>query len=81
MKKDEIIDMARQAGLDPDLSNYTDAFEAFAKLVAEKASEREREACAKVWDDINAVYNKPEDAAERVASQWCAERIRARGEA
>lgn len=39
----------------------------------------EREACAKVCDAINAVYNKPKDSAERVASQWCAERIRARG--
>jgi hypothetical protein len=46
MTKDEIIEMARQAGLDPDLWNYTDAFETFAKLVAE----REREACAKICD-------------------------------
>jgi len=43
MTQDEIIEMARKAGLDPDLWNYTDAFEAFAKLVADK----EREACAK----------------------------------
>jgi len=43
MTQDEIIEMARKAGLDPDLWNYTDAFEAFAKLVAAK----EREACAK----------------------------------
>jgi hypothetical protein len=42
MTKEEIIEMARQAGLDPDLWNYTDAFETFARLVAEK----EREACA-----------------------------------
>ncbi len=42
---------------------------------------KEREACAEICDAINAVYTKPEDAAERVASQWCAERIRARGEA
>jgi CHASE3 domain sensor protein len=41
---------------------------------------KEREECAKICDAINAVYTKPEDAAERVASQWCAERIRARGE-
>ena len=47
MTQDEIIEMARQAGLDPDLWNYTDAFEAFAKLVAAK----EREACLKVCDD------------------------------
>jgi hypothetical protein len=47
-------------------------------LMCKKMVEDEREACAKVCDDLNAVYNKPEDAAERVASQWCAERIRAR---
>ena len=40
MNKDEIIEMAKQAGLDPDLWNYTDAFETFAKLVAEKEREQ-----------------------------------------
>jgi hypothetical protein len=40
----------------------------------------EREACAKVCDDINAKYKWPDDVAERVASQWCADAIRARGE-
>jgi hypothetical protein len=80
MTQDEIIEMAKQAGFDPhDMSsdftcNLKD-INAFAKLVAE----HEREACAKVCDDINAVYNRPEDSAERVASQWCAERIRVRG--
>ena len=47
MTKEEIIEMAKQAGLDPDLWNYTDAFETFARLVAAK----ERKACAKVCDD------------------------------
>ena len=32
--RDDIIRMAREAGLDPDLWNYTDAFERFAALVA-----------------------------------------------
>jgi hypothetical protein len=44
--RDDIIRMAREAGLDPDLWNYTDAFERFAALVATA----EREACAKVAD-------------------------------
>jgi hypothetical protein len=39
----------------------------------------EREACAKVCEDINAKYEWPDDVAERVASQWCADAIRARG--
>jgi hypothetical protein len=40
MTQIEIIEMARQAGLDPDLWNYTDAFERFAKLVAKQERER-----------------------------------------
>ena len=40
MDREEIIRMAREAGLDPDLWNYTDAFERFAALVA--AAEREK---------------------------------------
>jgi len=44
MNRDDIIRMAREAGLDPDLWNYTDAFERYAYLVAA----HEREACAKV---------------------------------
>ena len=36
MTKEEIIEIAKQAGLDPDLWNYTDAFETFAKLVAKR---------------------------------------------
>ena len=45
-----------------------------------QVAEREREACAKVCDDICLKYSKADDYAERVASQWCAEAIRARGE-
>ena len=36
MTKEEIIELAKQAGLDPELWNYTDAFETFAKLVEDK---------------------------------------------
>ena len=50
--------------------------EKFAELVRAD----EREACAKVCDDICLKYFKEGDYAERVASQWCAEAIRARGE-
>ena len=50
MTKDEIIVMARQAGVDMSLGEHWSFFieelEAFAKLVAEK----EREACAKLCD-------------------------------
>jgi hypothetical protein len=42
MDKQDIIRMAREAGLDPDLWNFTDAFERFAALVAATAVEQER---------------------------------------
>ncbi len=35
-----------------------------------------REKCAKVCDEISGKYKNPEDAAEQVASQWCAAAIR-----
>jgi hypothetical protein len=70
MTKDEIIEMARQAGLDPDLWNYTDAFETFAKLVAEK----EREACANICETLELP-----DWPEKVR-QPLAQAIRARGQ-
>ncbi len=82
MTQDEIIEMAKQANAGMlhggGYSLFgTDAIEAFAKLVAQ----HEREACAIVCDDINAKYKWPDDVAERVASQWCADSIRARGQA
>ncbi len=71
MTREEIIRMAREAGLDPDLWNYTDAFERFAALVAAA----EREACAKVCD-VLAVH--PEYASD--ITKVAAQAIRARGE-
>jgi hypothetical protein len=48
MTQDEIIEMARQAGLWPAVTDiFLKELEAFAKLVAQ----HEREACAKVCDD------------------------------
>ena len=84
MTQDEIIEMARQAGLD-DIDergiyiyeNFD--IEAFAKLIAEK----EREACAKVCDDkVDAEYATGKvDHNEMGWTQSCAIEIRARGEA
>ena len=47
--------------------------------IANKALDAEREACARECDDISSKYKWPDDTAERVASQWCADSIRARG--
>jgi len=75
MTKEEIIEMARQAGfLDYELDDgTTDAFdkryEAFAVLVAFA----EREACAKVCDGYS-------DGRHANMADLCAEAIRARGE-
>ena len=80
MTQDEIIEMARQAGLvfdakKPELSIYPPALEAFANLVDAKATAKEREACAKVCDDwANSLSGEPE--MEKMAAE-----IRARGEA
>jgi hypothetical protein len=70
MTRDDIIRMAREAGLDPDLWNYTDAFERYAQLVAE----HEREECAKLCDYRVGIWIIPAGPAE------CAAAIRRRGE-
>jgi len=48
MTKDEIIEMAKQAGFEEHQAKFDTRFEPFAKLVAEK----EREACAKYADTL-----------------------------
>ena len=72
MTQDEIIEMARQAGLHlvgtaHNLA-YTEVIEAFAKLVAAK----EREACAKLCDEYQDI--------PATEPRHCAQDIRARGE-
>ena len=74
MTQDEIIEMARQAGFsiaDGIVTGGVTDVKRFAKLVAE----HEREACAKVCDDIHAEY----EAKDSFSSY--AEAIRARGQA
>ena len=73
MTQDEIIEMARQAGVRDDenifeFSQYK-YLERFAKLVAE----REREACAKVCEA------QEDNGGEWDIQQQCANAIRARG--
>ena len=78
MNTEDIIRMAQEAQMPfywrTGEITYLDKLEAFAALVASA----EREACARVCDDINAIYKWPQDTAERVASQWCAGGIRLR---
>jgi hypothetical protein len=86
MEKDEIIEMARQAGFsDADDVGvwitdgyWTKELEAFAKLVAEK----EREACAKICERTKAdVITGNAVEAFNYATKYLANLIRARGQA
>jgi len=74
MTREEIIQMARQAGVANtwDLNWYDPAIERFAWLV----QEHEREACAKVCDEIATA-----DGWEGGYAYRCVEAIRARGQA
>ena len=74
MKREEIIEMARQtllASWHKDLKKWQieQGIEAFAKLVAAK----EREACAKVCDELSKKHSW-----EGCYANECAEEIRAR---
>ena len=51
MSKDEIIEMARQAGFEEHQAKFDTRFEPFARLVAE----HEREACLKLADSLGWV--------------------------
>ena len=64
--------MARQAGFEEHQAKFDTRFEPFAKLVAAK----EREACAKVCDDLDKSHWGCE-----VKATWCSEAIRARAQA
>jgi len=71
MTKDEIIEMAKKCGWDNPATNMMPLYE-FAKLVAQ----HEREACAKLCDEIAT-----EDGWEGSYAYRCVEAIRARGQA
>jgi len=84
MTQDEIIEMARQAGMEQygnmwfsniDMDVHISHLEAFAKLVAAKAAAKEREACAKVCD---FEWGTP---SQKDLGIMFAQAIRARGEA
>ena len=76
MTQDEIIEMARQAGLWPAVTAiFLKELEAFAKLVAQ----HEREACAKAcYEEAN---KHPIGLDSWWASTHCAQAIEARGQA
>ena len=70
MNQEDIIRMAREAGMYQDLNvSWTQSIQNFAGLVAAA----EREACAKVCDELQDV--------PATEPHHCAEDIRARGQA
>ena len=75
MDKDDIIKMAREAGFNPVsyMGANLESFERFAALVAA----HEREACAKVCEERQEVFEK---YYTKGLAAMCAEAIRARGE-
>ena len=84
MSNDEIISMAREAGIkvyaivDTHLSDI-DSLSAFAALVSARAAAIELEACAKVCDDLHHKWHWGEDNPES-GPHDCASAIRARGD-
>jgi hypothetical protein len=78
MTQDEIYEMARQVGFPIRHPEWQKAVEEFAALVEEKATAKEREACALICERI---YKRmcPEAQENEVGIE--AEIIRARGEA
>jgi len=86
--RDEVLKMARQAGFGlryegrgqvSSAPTTTEKLEAFAKLVAEAAASKEREACAKVCEDRYSDH--PDLSIASGEAGMCAYHIRARGEA
>jgi len=59
--------------------NYNNKHSQLWQVCVEEVVEAEREACAKVCDEIVARYRHADDAAEMVAANWCAAGVRARG--
>jgi len=78
MTQDEIISMAREAGIDEHHAQFDLRIERFAKLVAA----HEREACAKVIENLPApdIYNDTDKSMWDVTCMDCAEAIRNRGQ-
>jgi hypothetical protein len=80
MNTEDIIRMAREAGAMFDHITWVErdlapVFERFFRAAYAAGADAEREACAKVCEDIDTEYE-----GEDVLATWCAAAIRARGE-
>ena len=86
MTQQDIIEMIGEAGgyghntCEQNEKSFYPFMERFAKLVEERAAAKEREACAKVCDQLES--GKYEDGFPAAGMAWeCANAIRARGQA
>ena len=87
MTQDEILEMVREAG-GSDVGGHgwttwvgtqsTEFLERFAKLVADKAAAKEREACAKLCEEMES--SAALAPIEKYRTNFIAAAIRARGE-
>jgi DNA-binding SARP family transcriptional activator len=87
MTQDEILEMVREAG-GSDVGGHgwttwvgtqsTEFLERFAKLVADKAAAKEREACAKLCEEMES--SAALGPIEKYRTNFIAAAIRARGE-
>jgi hypothetical protein len=81
MNTEDIIAMAREAGFEDIFASdsewlcFTNDIESFFQAAYAAGADAEREACAKVCEDIDTEYE-----GEDVLATWCAAAIRARGE-
>ena len=73
MTQDEIIALAKRVGFPIQHPEWRKATEEFAALVEEQATAMEREACAKLCDELHYEVD--------VYGAQCAAAIRARGQA
>jgi hypothetical protein len=76
MNRDDIIRMALEAGLGPFEMNCALAHVEDLERFFHMAQAAEREACAKVCDEVHREYD-----GEEVSASWIATAIRARGQA
>ena len=87
MTQDEIIALAKRVGVEATGNEYWPFFieelVELVKRVEEKATAKEREACAKVCDELIApdIYRDTEVSMWDVTCMECANAIRARGQA
>lgn len=81
LARDDVIRMAREVGASSPLSNFNhaegDLLERFAAAAYAAGQDAEREACAKVCEDISDNVSSPLWSA---GAYDCAEAIRARAE-